>query len=122
MRINFSKKFNLLRIPILLLSLFTLTSFANAASAKLYLSPASESYYVGQYFSVDVLVDTGGNLTNAYKAVLAYPTDKLEAVAVSGGGSICDLWLTQTKTTLECGATTPYKGSAGRIGTIDFRV
>lgn len=114
------RNFSLLLL--LLVSLFTLTlTLTSAAGAKLFLSPETGTHYVGSYFSVEVLVDTGGNKTNAYEAVLAYPPDKLEAVSVSGGGSICDLWITQTKTTLECGATKAYKGTGGRIGTLTFR-
>lgn len=104
---------------LLLISYFS-SPAAHAAGARLFLSPPSGNYYVGSYFSVDVRVDTGGNKTNAYKAVLAYPTDKLEAIAVSTGGSICSLWITQSKTTFECGAIQPYAGPDGKIGTIIF--
>ena len=117
-----------MKIPRIILALLFTTTLTlalaltvSAAGARLHLSPASGNYYVGSYFAVEVLVDTGGNKTNAYKAVLTYSTDKLEAVSVSGGGSICDLWITQTKSTLECGTTAAYKGGAGRIGTINFR-
>ncbi|PJE51641.1 hypothetical protein COV28_02145 [candidate division WWE3 bacterium CG10_big_fil_rev_8_21_14_0_10_48_23] len=121
---NKFKKLTLLTLTILL-GIFLLFSFllpVAAAGARLFLSPSSGTYYAGSYLSVEVLVNTGGNATNAYKAVLAYPTDKLEAVSVSSGGSICSLWITQTKSTLECGTPTPYKGTTGRIGTITFLV
>ena len=109
-----------------LLLLTTPTLFA--AGAKLFLSPSSGSYYVGSYFSVEVRVNTGGNSTNAYKAVLAYPAEKLSAVSVSSGGSICTLWIPPTPSysnnagsaAFECGATTAYKGPVGRIGTVTF--
>jgi hypothetical protein len=116
-----------------LFGLFPLVSFlppASAAGARLHLSPSEGTYYIGSYFSVGVLVNTEGNTTNAYKAVLAYPSEKLSAVSVSSGGSICSLWIapspsysnTQNTATFECGTLTAYKGSAGRIGKITFVV
>ena len=114
-----------------LLFLFsTLYSYLHAAGAKLFLSPEAGTQYVGSYLSVDVLVNTGGNPTNAYRAVVTYPAAKLEAVAVSSGGSICSLWIPPTPrysndsstATFECGATKAYKGTSGRIGRIDFLV
>lgn len=113
---------------LLLLLLCTLT--VAAAGAKLFLSPATGTYHVGDYLSVEVLVDTGGNVTNAYKAFLAYPAEKLSAVSVSTGGSICSLWIPPSPSysnagntaAFECGTTSRYKGAAGRIGTITFVV
>lgn len=109
-----------------LLAVITLAPLAAAAGAKLFLSPSSGTYYVGSSIAVDVLVNTGGNPTNAYRAVLNFPEDKLEAVAISSGGSICSLWIpptpnyTNISATFECGATQAFKGKAGRIGTITF--
>lgn len=107
---------------------FPLVPPAAAAGARLFLAPAAGTYHIGDYLSVEVLVNTGGNVTNAYKALLSYPADKLEAVAVSSGGSICNLWIPPSPSyanagnnaTFECGTTSRFKGTAGRIGTITF--
>ncbi|NIT03757.1 hypothetical protein GTO10_02375 [Candidatus Saccharibacteria bacterium] len=101
----------------LLLLLFSIP--ARAAGARLYLSPSEGNYYVGSYILVDVLVDAGGTATNAYKATLTNSSN-LNPVSVSGGGSICALWITQTPTTLECGTFNAYSGSSGKLGTIVF--
>src|SRR3989304_10363494 len=118
-----------LALVILLLFLLT-TPTLFAAGAKLLLSPDTGTQYVGSYLSVDVLVNTGGNPTNAYRAVVTYPAAKLEAVAVSTGGSVCSLWIPPTPrysndsgtAPFECGATQAYKGTSGRVGRIDFLV
>src|SRR3989304_4188836 len=124
-----TNKLVLFALTILFL-LLLITSPLFAAGAKLFLSPETGTQYVGSYLSVDVLVNTGGNSTNAYRAVVTYPAAKLEAVAVSTGGSVCSLRTPPTPrfpndsgtATFECGATKAYKGTSGRIGRIDFLV
>ena len=124
-----TNKLVLFALTILFL-LLLITSTLFAAGAKLFLSPETGTQYVGSYLSVDVLVNTGGNPTNAYRAVVTYPAAKLEAIAVSTGGSVCSLWIPPTPrysndsgtATFECGATKAYKGTSGRIGRIDFLV
>jgi len=101
-----------------------------AAGASLYFYPSSGTQYVDNYFPVYVYVNTGGNETNAYKAIVTYPTDKLWITSVSSGGSICTLSIppspsysnSQGRATFECGTPTAYNGSVGRIGTITFLV
>src|SRR3972149_5887840 len=124
-----TNKLVLFALTILFL-LLLITSTLFAAGAKLFLSPETGPRDVGSYLSVDVLVNTGGNPTNAYRAVVTYPAAKLEAIAVSTGGSVCSLWIPPTPrysndsgtATFECGATKAYKGTSGRIGRIDFLV
>jgi len=106
-------------VPVLLLLASTLLTIAFAAGARLYLSPASGTYYAGSYIPVQVTVDAGGNPTNVYRAALAY-SENLVPVSVDTGGSICPLWLTQTPDLLECGTFNPYSGAAGRIATVNF--
>src|SRR3989304_5187763 len=93
----------------LLFLLLLITSTLFAAGAKLFLSPETGTQYVGSYLSVDVLVNTGGNPTNAYRAVITYPTAKLEAIAVSTGGSVCSLWIPPTPRYSNDSGTAPFE-------------
>ena len=56
-----------------------------AASASLYLTPATKVVNVGGQFNVDVMLDTGGADVSAVDVVLNYPADKLEYVNAQAG-------------------------------------
>ncbi len=56
-----------------------------AASASLYLMPATKVVDVGGQFKVDIMLDTGGAEVSAVDAVLNYPADKLEYVSAQAG-------------------------------------
>ena len=56
---------------------------ALAASASLYLSPASSSVTNGSIFTVNVKVNSGSEKVNAAEVDLSYPTDKLEFVRIN---------------------------------------
>src|SRR3990172_5539216 len=105
-------------VPLLLLSQI---NFASAAGARLFISPSQGTYYVGSYIPITVLDDSGRHPTNAYRATLTYSANLLP-VSLSSGGSICELWITQTTTSLECGSIDPYKGRTGKLATVTFLV
>jgi hypothetical protein len=74
------------------------------------------------------MVNTGGTVTNAYQATLQYPTDKVQAISASKGGSICALWVKDPSysngsgtANFECGTPSNYNGSSGTIGSVTFR-
>lgn len=64
---------------------FVYPSYASAGS--IYLSPASKTIGKGQQFTVAVRMNSGGDAVNAVTANLSYPSDKLDYVGVSSGGS-----------------------------------
>lgn len=96
----------------------------------MYFSPASGTKYVGSIFSVAVKVNSGSHTTNAYKAVVTFPTDKLSVTSVSSSNSIGTLWIppsptysnTQGRVTFECGHPGSFAGTGGTIGNITFSV
>src|SRR3989344_4758082 len=122
--------FTLLLGALLLLYGTLLANLILANDARLYLSPASGTQYVGANFSVAVLVNSGSHSTNAYKAVVQFPTALLSVTSVSVAGSICTLQVTGSPgysnsagtATFECGHQGSFSGSSGRIGTINFSV
>ncbi len=112
------------------LSLSVLSRTALAGDATLYLSPGSGTKYVGSTFSVAVKVNSGSHTTNAYKAVVKFPTNLLTATSASVGGSICTLQITGSPSysnsagtaNFECGHPGSFSGTSGTIGTITFSV
>src|SRR3989344_7580831 len=72
----------------LLAAMPLLTSrLAYAASASLYLSPASSSVTNGSTFSVNVRENSGGDGVNAAEIHLTYPTDKMDFVSISSSSA-----------------------------------
>jgi len=110
-------------------ALFLLLGFragaANAAS--LYLSPSSGDHSVGQSFTVTVGISSADQAANAISGAVSYPTDLLEATAVSKSGSILGLWVQEpsiaaNEVNFAGIALNPgFTGSAGRIMSITFK-
>ncbi len=69
---------------------FSLVSFAEGAS--LFLLPESESFEVGDTFSVELSVNTAGIPINSARTVIYFPSDKLEVLSISKEDSIFALW------------------------------
>jgi len=79
-------------ISVLFLS-FSSVHVVEAADASLYLVSESNSYYVGETFSVRLKLNTGGVPIGAAQAVLTFPDDKLEVISMSTSESIFSLWV-----------------------------
>lgn len=123
------------RIKFLAVLLFLVFNFsqvhvknAKAASASLYLAPASGTYVIGGSFSVSIKVNSGGGEgINAAEGVINYDTNLLDATAVSNGGSIFPFWTVQPAIsggTIRFGGGLPppaYTGAAGHIIKITFK-
>lgn len=114
-----------------LLLLSTLTFYALpalAGDARLFLSPSSGIKYVGSTFTVSVKVNSGSHTTNAYKAVVKFPTSLLTATGASVGSSICTIQIPPSPSynnstgtvNFECGHPGYFSGSSGTIGVITF--
>lgn len=112
---------------ILILS-FIVGPSAKAASASLYLSPASGSFLVGSTFSVSVFVNTEGNEINAVWAELKFPPEILQVTSPTAGTSFIAEWLTPPNYSNERGIISFRGGvpggisaSAGLISSVTFR-
>jgi hypothetical protein len=117
----------LLILFILILS-FIAGSSAKAASASLYLSPASGSFLVGSTFSVSVFVDTDGNEINVVWAELKFSPEILQVTSPTAGTSFIAEWIVPPNYSNERGIISFRGGvpggiatSAGLISTITFR-
>ncbi|MCA9391727.1 hypothetical protein KC614_00795 [candidate division WWE3 bacterium] len=124
---KFAKK--IFTTSLIFFGLLLISSSVDAAGpASLTPYPSASTVYKGSTFTVTVLVNTGGKSTNAFQATVRYPTDKVQAVAVSKGGSVCQLWVRDPSysngsgtASFECGTPANYNGGSGTIGSITFR-
>jgi hypothetical protein len=66
-------------------------------AARLYITPASGVFPVGETFSVKVGVDTQGEEINALDLKLFFPADKLQLVSPNTAVSLIDIWASQPK-------------------------
>jgi hypothetical protein len=114
-------------IGLLIAANFSFVNSAYAANASLYLAPSSGTKVIGSSFNVAVKVNTGGDVINASQGSISYDTGLLQAVSVSRGGSIFNLWTAEPAISggsINFGGGVPqpgYSGSAGTIFTINFK-
>lgn len=102
---------------------FGLVNRVSAANASLYLSPSTGNYTVGNNFSVQVKVNTGGLAINASDGSLVFDPDKLEIKNLSKEGSIFSLWVQEpifsnSLGTINFAGGKPSPGYSGSAGTI----
>jgi len=103
---------------------------AEAQSASLYLNPSSASYTLGNTFSIDVKVNTGGQAINAAQGTLVYDTNAFESVSISKSGSVFTLWtqdpvVSPADGTISFGGGIPnpgFTGSSGKLFSISLKV
>jgi len=82
-----------LLLTLIILTLFlTIASSVKGEGASLFFSPSSESFTMGDTFSVDLKVDTAGIPINAAEATIHFPVDKLEVLNISKEESVFTLW------------------------------
>ena len=104
--------------------------FSFAQSANFYFSPSSNSFSIGQTFSVTVYVNTNQQAINAISGIINFPADKLQVTSLSKSGSIVSMWIPQEPSFNNTAGTINfegvivnpgYTGSNGKILTISFK-
>jgi hypothetical protein len=120
-------------IILLIVLVFSFSFFAKEASAvnsaSLYLSPSTGSYTVGNTFSVEVKVNSGGVAINAVESTMSFDPDKLEVRSISKIGSALTLWVQEPTFSNSAGSinfaggkpSPGYSGSSGHLVTITFK-
>ncbi len=114
------------------LAFFALPVFfisSKAEAANLFFSPAIGNVYVGDTFTVSVLVDTQNTAINSVETTVDFPEDYLDVVSLSESKSIFSMWVqtpaassTDGDIYFTGGLPTPgYIGSNGEIMNITFR-
>lgn len=106
---------------------FSSESFASGAS--LYLSPSSNSYKIGQNFTVNVFVSSTDQSMNAMEGIILFPVDKLNVVSISKSGSIINLCTQEPSFSNSSGTVgfggivlnPGFTGSAGKMISINFK-
>lgn len=92
------------------------TSVYSTGTAKLFFSPQSATYVIGETFSVTVKVDTGSEKINQVKTVISYSSDTLNFISLSKTGSFVTNWLienTNTPGLLTFSGGLPTPGTSG---------
>lgn len=114
----------------LLLSILILSVFfpIYSLAATLHTESVSNSYQVGDVFSVKVFVKSSGEVMNAVSTNLNFTKELLEVVSVSKGSSIIDFWAEQPvwnnvngSISFEGLVLNGYNGETGNLATIMFK-
>ncbi len=100
-----------------------------AMAADFYLSPNSNSYSVGQTFSVTVYVSSPQQALNAVSGIISFPADKLQVTGLSKSGSLISTWVEEPSFDNNSGTINfegvifnpGYQGREGKILTINFK-
>ncbi len=100
----------------------------NAEVATIYLLPSTGTYKIGNTFSIEIKVNSGGALINAAEGSLIFDTSELEVIKFSKQDSIFVLWpveptFSNSTGIIEFGGGTKdsFAGIAGNILTVTFR-
>lgn len=65
-----------------------------AEDALLYLSPPTAIVTIGEEFTIDVVIDTGGDPINAAEGAVTFDSDDVAFVSLATDGSIFSSWIT----------------------------
>jgi hypothetical protein len=105
---------------------FSVCHSADAANLKL--SPETGVYTVGNTFTVNVVVQTGGKSVNAAEGQIAFNPRELSVVSATRATSIFGLWTqeptfsnTTGSVTFGGGSPTGYSGATGIVMSITFK-
>jgi hypothetical protein len=119
-------KFPVLVLLFLVVGLTLQTGRAHAATASLYLSPASQTVTPGSTVSVTIHENSGTDPVNAVQAKLTYPADKLTFSNISYVGNEFDVHAAQSGggglVLLAVGKTPPPATGDQIVATVNFLV
>ncbi len=101
----------------------------HGAGGTIFFSPSAKGITPGTTFTVNVLMNTGGQAINAAEATIAFPSDLLSLQSISKSGSVFTLWAVEPggsnssgKVMFSGGLPSPgFSGSSGRILSLVFR-
>ena len=114
---------------VLIVGLLLVVPIIHSEAAVLNIQPSTQRIYVGDTFSVRLVVDSENTAINSSEAQLSYPSDMLDIVSVSKVGSIFTLWVedpifSNANGTLSYSGGVPspgYTGSSGQVLTVIFK-
>jgi len=111
---------------IILLCIFLFCIATKVQAIELFLWPQNIVVTKDQTFLIDLKV-TSDEPLNALDTAVYWQPKELELLSVNTGGSIFDLWVTDTKTPglgnlkIIAGASTPFQGQGGMIASFLFK-
>jgi len=100
-----------------------------AGDAFLFLSPPSGVYTVGETFTIDIKINTGGKTINAAEGVMGFNTNDLEVISLDAQDSIFSMWPIEEPSfsneegiiRFEGAVLEGYKGESGTVLSVVFR-
>lgn len=112
----------------LLLYVVSVPACVFAQGASLFISPTSGTYPIGEPFTVEVRINTGGNAVGTANATLAYDPSDASFVAVSDEGSVFSTILVDSSrqigridlSGLVTNGKTPFTGEDGLFARVTF--
>lgn len=125
---NHQAKKNFVIFLFLVFSFLISCEKAEAADASLYLSPDSGVYSIGDIFSIQAMVDSGGEPINVADGVLSFSPQFLEVVSISQDNSVFNFWSTEPDFSnargiveFAGGTSKSFLGTSGNIITVAFK-
>jgi hypothetical protein len=124
-KLNLKSQISKIRIILILVSSFYFIFSNSADAAKIIFSPSNYKKLVGDKFTVDVMVDTQGQVDNALDLTILYPK-LLEVQSVSKKSSVISLWINEPSFNgdaifLTGGRPGGFKTGRGQIARITFK-
>jgi hypothetical protein len=113
------KKFSIILIIILVLSLGLFRSDVSA-SASLFISPSSGTYYRGNNFTLGFYVSSTENI-NAVEVTISYDSSRLSIVSCGAVTSTFEMVADSSCPTITVGTTGSYTGGGAQVGYVTFR-
>ncbi|XOU93986.1 MAG: cohesin domain-containing protein [Candidatus Kerfeldbacteria bacterium] len=86
----FTFKKTLIILPLII---FGVIFFSQAQAAIISVNPVQKEFAKGETFLAEIHLNSEQEIINAVKTTITYPTDLLEVVKVSRGGSFLTLWI-----------------------------
>lgn len=113
------KKFSIILIIILVLFLGLFRSDASA-SASLFISPSSGTYYRGNNFTLGFYVSSTENV-NAVEVTISYDSSRLSIVSCGAVTSTFEMIADSSCPTITVGTTGSYTGGGAQVAYVTFR-
>lgn len=116
----------IITVPLVILGLTVI--FSTADAAILSINPQNKEFAQGETFLVEVRLNSEQKVINTVEVTLNYPTDSLEVVEITRGGSFLTLWAQEPAFEESAGIITLIGGIPGgsyvvngKVVTITFR-
>ncbi len=85
------------KIFLLLFAIFYFLVASPLWAAELSFNPSNQELMIGEYFKIDLFLNTGGEEINALEGEVAFGADLLELKEISDGNSLVNFWIARPR-------------------------